>query len=46
MVKKDELEHLNFNKLNTMTMSHFEKNFVQEIKEKVTQSELLTVRDL
>ena len=39
-------EHLNVNRLNSMTMSHFEQNFVQEINEAVTQPELLTVRDL
>ena len=44
--KEDELDHLNFNNLNTMTMSHFAQNFVQEINERVTRSELLTVRDL
>lgn len=39
-------DHLNINKLNPMTMSHFEQNFVQEINDVVTQPELLTVRDL
>jgi len=34
------------NRLNSMTMNHFELNFVQEINEKVTQAEVLTVRDL
>ena len=29
-------EHLNFNGLNSMTVSHFEQNFVQEINEAVT----------
>lgn len=39
-------EHLNLNKLNSMTMSQFEQNFVQEISEAITQPELLTVRDI
>ena len=29
-------DHLNLNRLNSMTMSHFEQNFVQEINEAVT----------
>ena len=29
-------DHLNMNRLNSMTMSHFEQNFVQEINEAVT----------
>lgn len=41
-----EVDHLNFNKLNSMTMSNFEQNFVQEMNELVTQAEVLTVRDL
>lgn len=38
--------HLDPTKLNSMTMNHFELNFVQEINERVTQAEVLTVRDL
>ena len=29
-----------------MTMSNFEQNFLEEMNEAITQTELLTVRDL
>ena len=37
---------MDITKLNSMTMSHFELNFVQEINERVTQADVLTKRDI
>lgn len=39
-------QHLSINKLNSMTMSNFEQNFMREMNEAATQTELLTVRDI
>lgn len=46
LVSEGRYEHLDINKLNSMTMSNFQQSFVQEIEDAVTQPELLTVRDL
>ena len=39
-------DHIDLGKLNSMTMNHFELNFVQEIHERVTTVDLLTVQDI